>query len=390
MTVKPRGRKKKYAEYDDLLASLPKVMTKRPKYIRGIGVFRGSTGETAWVKINLRHGGEYKGKSYKPGHSLEIKLGSLSSWSWEQLDQKHQELQGKADRAEPLEDAPQLSFKAWVTRYLSNSKDRLRSYETIRHHIEKQFLPRFGSRIISDITTRAVNDWSVERLKSAKPATVKRELATLKVCLNAAIKEGFLEKNPCEASNAIRGVIGRQRFLSPDEMLKLLEVAENTEPWMADLILWYLHSGMRKSEALGLLWSDIRELPGDKVVVELRQTKADKSRHVPCTKTMVEILGRQKGRKKDGDQRLFPYPNITIRRRWDKIRDASGLDDIVMHDLRRTSATMAVVAGVDMRTLQGRLGHSDLSMLQKHYAALVGSAQDEAAEKIEAILAAAK
>ena len=59
---------------------------------------------------------------------------------------------------------------------------------------------------------------------------------------------------------------------------------------------------------------------------------------------------------------------------------------VVMHDLRRTHATHAVTAGIDLRTLAGRMGHSDLDMLQKHYAALMGSAAEEAADKIEASL----
>ena len=88
MQVRPRGRKRKYAEYEELLQGLPKVMTKRPKYVNAIGVFRGSRGETAWVKISLPHGAAFKGKSYQPGSSLEIKLGSLSSWTWQQLEDK--------------------------------------------------------------------------------------------------------------------------------------------------------------------------------------------------------------------------------------------------------------------------------------------------------------
>ena len=40
-----------------------------------------------------------------------------------------------------------------------------------------------------------------------------------------------------------------------------------------------------------------------------------------------------------------------------------------------------------MRTLAARLGHTDLSMLEKHYSKVVGSAAHEAAEKIEGVFA---
>ena len=72
-----RGRPAKFAEYDQLVASLPPVMEKRPKYLNGIGVFRGSRGITAWLKIRLPHGGTLKGKTYRANASVEIKVGSL-------------------------------------------------------------------------------------------------------------------------------------------------------------------------------------------------------------------------------------------------------------------------------------------------------------------------
>src|ERR1043166_7333225 len=99
------GRPSKYAEFEGLLASLPRNMEKRPKYLQGIGLFRGSRGVTAWLKIRLPHGGTLKGRTYAPGSAAELKLGNLTSWSWEQLVDLQRELQGKADRGEPLETA---------------------------------------------------------------------------------------------------------------------------------------------------------------------------------------------------------------------------------------------------------------------------------------------
>jgi integrase len=382
--AKPRGRKRKYAEYDELLASLPRVMKKRPKYVSGIGIFRGSRGETAWIKINLPHGAAYNGKSHKPGSSLEIKLGNLSSWTWQQLEDKYRELQGRADRGETLEDHTQLTFSAWAEDWLARSKSRVKGYGILVGHIHNHLLPTFMQTPLSSVSVADVNRWQSKQLETFEPGTVKRQFNTLRACLNDAVRSGHIDKNPCSGADTIRGINRRQRFLDAEEILTLLAAAEIEADWLADLILWFLHSGMRKSEALGVTWSDIRMLPNDTVIVELSQTKSGDGRQVVCTKTMNEIIERQRFRKKDGDGRLFPYAAITIRRKWQKVRDKAGLSDVVMHDLRRTHATHAVTANVDLRTLAGRIGHSDLTMLQKHYAALVGSAAEEAAEKIEA------
>ena len=54
-----------------------------------------------------------------------------------------------------------------------------------------------------------------------------------------------------------------------------------------------------------------------------------------------------------------------------------------IHDLRRTHSTHSAAAGVDLRTLADRIGHSDMTMLHKHYAAVVGDRAVEAAETFQ-------
>ncbi|MCZ6860377.1 MAG: site-specific integrase, partial [Alphaproteobacteria bacterium] len=88
MSAKPRGRPRKYAEHDALVASFPKGTAKRPKYMNGIGAFVGTKSATAWVKIRLPHGGVHNGRSYENGAAIEIKLGNLSSWPWDKLEAK--------------------------------------------------------------------------------------------------------------------------------------------------------------------------------------------------------------------------------------------------------------------------------------------------------------
>ena len=74
-----------------------------------------------------------------------------------------------------------------------------------------------------------------------------------------------------------------------------------------------------------------------------------------------------------------PWPSARIESDRRGLR--STRSEPVVH--RQTHLPHAAAAGVDLRTLAGRIGHNDLTMLQKHYAALVGSTAMEAADKIE-------
>jgi integrase len=137
-------------------------------------------------------------------------------------------------------------------------------------------------------------------------------------------------------------------------LVALLAIAEKEAEWLPDFILWAVHSGMRKGEIQVLKWSDVRELGPERVLIDVRHSKSGKPRMVVATRTMREILERQKGRRIAGDARVFPISKMTLRRRWEAARAAAGLQDVTIHDLRRTHTTHAAASGVDLRTLAGR------------------------------------
>jgi integrase len=66
-----------------------------------------------------------------------------------------------------------------------------------------------------------------------------------------------------------------------------------------------------------------------------------------------------------------------------------GLDHVRLHDLRHFQATELIAAGVDVRTVAGRLGHADPSTTLRVYAAFMEPADQGAAKVIGRLLGAA-
>jgi len=64
----------------------------------------------------------------------------------------------------------------------------------------------------------------------------------------------------------------------------------------------------------------------------------------------------------------------------------AGLPKIRFHDLRHTSATLLLSAGVHPKVVQERLGHSQISMTMDLYSHALPSMQEDAAEKMNGIL----
>jgi len=294
-------------------------------------------------------------------------------------------MQGKADRGERLDDEGPILFKDWATDWLERAKPRVKDFLSLRIHTYKHLLPTFGDKPLASISSNDVNRWVSKQLETLAPATVKRQMNTFKAILSDAERAEKIERNPCRNADPIRGIGGRQRFLTGEELLMLLTAAEETAEWLPDLILWCVHSGMRKGETRALLWSDIRSLEDGRIIVAVKTSKADQPRFIHCTRTMAEILDRQYARRKEGNDLVFQVTKMTLRRKWEQARTKADLQDVTMHDLRRTHSTHAAAAGVDLRTLAARIGHGDLTMLHKHYAAIVDSAAEEAAGTIESV-----
>ena len=69
---------------------------------------------------------------------------------------------------------------------------------------------------------------------------------------------------------------------------------------------------------------------------------------------------------------------------WHPIRKSAGIsDDFKFHDLRHTQASLMLAAGVPMKVVQNRLGHSDFAVTANTYSHLLQGAQAEAAEQLD-------
>lgn len=392
---RPAGRPGRYAKYEELEASLPAKMAKRPIYRDGIGLFRGSRSFTAWIKVRLPHGGTYNGRTVPMGASIEHKVGNRASWTWQQLEGERERLQGLADRGEPLETVQAATFTSYATEWLDRKKSSLKGYGVTKGHVWTALIPAFGTKALDAITVGDVNRWIGKQRAGLSPATVQRQLSTFNAIVNDAVRNGLIDRNPSKYADKIRGIEPRQRFVTAPEWKTILATCERIEleqiemrerkpqqirGWLKHYVAWAYNSGMRRSEILALTWDNVRTVDADHTVVEVLNSKNGKSRYVSCTAEMKAILGSlRKLPRSEGDNRLFPLSMSTLKRALTALWKATGLPNVRLHDLRRSHATILITKGVDVRTVAGRLGHSGTAMLAKHYAVDRGDKEAAAA-----------
>ncbi|MEH3108156.1 MAG: site-specific integrase, partial [Sphingomonas fennica] len=119
-------------------------------------------------------------------------------------------------------------------------------------------------------------------------------------------------------------------------------------------------------------------------------SKTGRSRHVPLSQAALDViagLGR-------GAAFLFPNPRdpskhlTTIKHGFQSAREAAGLPDLHIHDLRHTAASAMVAAGVDLFAVGKVLGHANVASTAR-YSHLANDTLLRAVEAGAARLAAA-
>lgn len=212
-------------------------------------------------------------------------------------------------------------------------------------------------------------------------ATVNNHLACLRRMFNVALEEHWPDAP--KAFPKVKGVKkrkGRGYFMdSADEraifgaVLKLDEVRPGPQggpPRKRDahrhhlLFVVLVESGLRLSEALGLLWTELDFPRGERGgMIELfrhEDLKTGRQRSVPMTPACAEALRACKD-VKDG-----PFKDLDDRRAqdiWARARAAAGIKhrDCVIHCLRHTCASRLLESGVDLKVVKEWLGHSSIA-----------------------------
>ncbi len=255
--------------------------------------------------------------------------------------------------------------------------------EVNRIYLRRQILPYFEGRAIGEITRQDVQTWF--RSLHATPAAANRSAPILSTIMRQAESWGYRPENsnPCKGIRRYRR--GRsQRFLSPEEYRRLGEALDRhgkDRPLHAAAVRLLMLTGCRRSEVLTLEWSFYREgrlyLPdgktGPRTVWLSRPARGILDRLPRSGRTVFPVEGRR-------------APWLWLQDFWSEVRSEAGLDDVRLHDLRHSYASIALTSGESVRTLGRLLGHEQPSTTLK-YAHLSDASVREAVDALAPVLA---
>ena len=261
----------------------------------------------------------------------------------------------------------QRTFTELLDRYLCEHAVRRANYRRELTSV-KTLKAFFGSPTLDQVTPKRIVAYKNHRYTGGvKPATINRELATLKKAFNLARREWeWCTDNPVCRVSMEQEHNTRDRWLTVDEETRLLHAAA---PWLRDLMLFAIHSGMRMGEILGLTWAGVDLF---RRTLTVFKSKNGERRTIPLNQTALELLKQKYGSRSVETELVFPSEAQTrlnasnISRSLNLALEKAKMTDFHFHDLRHTCATRMVQAGVDLYKVQRLLGHKSPIMTQRY------------------------
>lgn len=208
------------------------------------------------------------------------------------------------------------------------------------------------------------------RKRLLAPASVNRELATLRRLLRLAVEWKVIDKAP--RVKLSRGERNREFVLSYEQEPIYLGATAGD---LHDVAVVLLDTGLRIGELLRLEWPQVRLEPaaGAKLgylTVKAKDAKNSRSRNVPLTERARDLL-LNRGPRKSGlvFQRAdgSPLYQTWVNQQHAAVRGLLNLPtDFVLHSLRHTYGTRLGEAGADAFTIMRLMGHSSVTVSQRY------------------------
>ena len=250
------------------------------------------------------------------------------------------------------------------------------SYIILFKHVKKHFHDCY----LQDITEKSVQDFVTALNGTIGANTIRKVIGRFKAMLEYACKTKQIQQNP--ASNILlpKKTTFTNNYYTVTNLKQLIAISQNTNIHIP-IVLASIY-GLRRGEILGLKWKDIDFDNKTIKICETRvrtlsyvekKTKNDKIKLLPLLPFIEKILINYK--KGACYNKIYVCTNSNreplginyLSKQFQEIIKSSVLPPIRLHDLRHSTATFLVNAGIHIKDIQDWLGHTDYSTTANIY-----------------------
>ena len=310
----------------------------------------------------------------------------------------------------------------FLVEWLEGQRTHLKpgTWQSYKTNVDAYIIPKLGTLTLQEITPAALAAFYADLQRNGRRSregglsarTVRFTHAILRRALSDAVDWNLLSRNPVERVKPPKHSTPEMRTWSAEELRRFLDHVRTDRYYAA----WRLAAmtGLRRGELLGLRGRDVDLDAGrlsvtqtllsvrNKLLYSTPKTKKGRRSVALDPETVAEL---RRLRIRQNEERLIfggdwpdhdlvftredgepVHPDRFSRDWFAQHLKAADLPRIRFHDLRHTHATMALAAGVHPKVVSERLGHATISITLDTYSHAIPALQEEAAEKIAALV----
>ncbi|MCL2300966.1 MAG: site-specific integrase [Firmicutes bacterium] len=260
------------------------------------------------------------------------------------------------------------------------------------------------------------------------PSTLRAYHRFLSSILTGALKDGYIDENPCRKAEPPKVPQSEAACMQPDNVNRLIAALADEPLMWRTLITAYIYTGARKSELLGVTWDKYNSDTGALTIdcqlnyvegqpLALTPTKTRSTRTVRLPASLIALLGAwyyEQCKWKDavGDEWGTGYgrthavienapPNAawiftdeygnpvhpkSVLKHFRSVLKKAGLPETFnVHSLRHSNASSLIAQNVPLSVVAGRLGHASTATTQAVYSHQIQRTSDLAVDVLEAL-----
>ena len=330
---------------------------------------------------------------------------------------EYEQLMETAERL-PYLTNPNPTFAEWSEIWLETfCKNCIKqyTYEWYKNYCEKYIVPKIGQYTLKQISTVVCQQFLMEMYTNGRHKctekygtglalkTVQGIKIALQCCLQKAVDEGLLDRNPVAKVKLPREPKKEMQTMKANELKAFLDETKRSDCY--EFFYLELMTGLRIGEILALTWDDLDvENKTIRVNKQVQRIDGELTVNTPKTASSIRTLSicedcvnellKMRARQRFVTDLMFPSPVTmgyrdakAVTRLLHRIQKRAGVPEIRFHDLRHSFATLSLEEGMDVKTVSHMLGHTDAGLTMNTYMHVTDKMQQQVADTMGKLIA---
>ena len=276
---------------------------------------------------------------------------------------------------EVVQDQKTLTLEQLFTDYInfkSASRSVAKTNSIFKHCQSIQHFP------LDIITTEILRDLHQKFKKT--PVQANRVITLIRGMYNYAIRKLMLQLNNPAANFKYNEETPRRRIMNQAEKERFFAtIIKWSNPASPEILQFWSHlfhmlwlTGARRSNVMQMQYTEI-DFDISVWVIPRNKSKTNRELVIPLTKEAMELIKHRRKIDNSHCDYVFPSPAnpkkplVEIKSGWRKFIRESNIQNLTVHDVRRSLGATLIMAGVDLKTTSEILGHARIDTTVSTY-----------------------